>query len=171
MPEDLEQKKEAHLLYEIGEEAFDSDPPNLQEAEEYFRKALELLPDSGHIVVTLANCMYFQKKYQDVLSLTSKAISLLPDDPRPIITRAATMMELKEYQEAVCLYEEALSLKPEYTEEDVLLSLAGAHEKLGQIDKAIELWKKIEKMEPAYPSYEQPMEAAREKLKEYKVII
>ncbi len=158
---------EAMSLLKQGQDYSFSDSPDYIAAEKCFRKAIEISPKWGEAFHWLASALQQQNKLKEACETARQAIRLLPGDPRPLLSLGYFLVMSAQYAEAIPFFEEGLNLKPAYAEADARLGLAEAFEKLGQIEKAIALWRQIIKMEPSYPSDEWPMEEAKKKLVEH----
>ena len=154
-------------LLKEGQEFHFQDPPDYAAAESSYRQAIDLATDWGEPVHWLACVLRDQNKLEEAAVADRKAILLLPSDPRPILTLGWILTSLEQYPEAAELLEKGLELKPHYGEADSRLVLAEVYDHLGQVDKAVALWRQIIGMDSMYPSYGQPMEEAKKKLAEH----
>src|ERR1700722_12898999 len=129
-----------HLLKE-GQDYYFRDPPDYAAAERCFSKATDIAPGWGEPFHFLAAALERQNKLDEACAVARNAIPLLPGDPRPINLLGRALHLSGRSAEAVPFLEEGLMLKPDYAEADVRIVLAEALERLGQIDKAANLWR------------------------------
>jgi tetratricopeptide (TPR) repeat protein len=102
-------------------------------AEDYFQKALVLLPSYNHIYTNLGIVMGAQNKIEEAEQNFNTAITLTPNDFSPYAYYARFLKEKGRYQEAVVMAEKALSLnKYSIMTLSILMS---AYEQLQQWDK------------------------------------
>lgn len=85
-------------------------------------------------------------------------------DPRYWVWYGACLMELRHWGQAARVLKKGLSLKPHYGEADAKVMLAEALFNNGEKKATVAELKKVVKMEPMYPSYEAPIEKAKEML-------
>ena len=158
---------EAQNRLKEGDQHYFSDPPDYAAAERCFRKATEMVPEWGDSFHALGGALERQNKLVEACEAERTAIRLLPGDPRPLISLGWFLHLCGRSAEAVDFLEQELSLKSHYAEPDGQFALSQVYESLGEIGKAATLWRKILKMESAYPSYDRPMEEAKKKLAEH----
>lgn len=92
------------------------------------------------------------------------AIALDPADPRFWIAFGRCLSELRHWDQAVEALARGIALKPHYCEADARLMLADALCGAGRLRDARQQWDIVCRMQPEYPSYEQPMQEARKRL-------
>jgi tetratricopeptide (TPR) repeat protein len=83
-----------------------------------------------------------------------KELTSLNSDARYLIAYGVCLQKLQHWKQSIPILEKGISLKPSYGEGDARLFLAEAYLNAGFKHKAIEQWKIVSKMQPAYPSYE-----------------
>jgi tetratricopeptide (TPR) repeat protein len=159
-PKALEYLKEGQSLYY-------ADSPDYATAEHLFRKALEVAPRWGEAYHFLAFALERQSKLEEACAAEREAIRLLPGDPRSLISIGRLLHSLGRPAEAIPYFEEGLRLKPHYAEADARFMLSEALESLGQIDKAVQIWRQIIKMDSTYPSYDRLSDEASKKLSKH----
>jgi len=88
----------------------------LDEAEELLKKALDIKPDSGHILDSLG-WVYFKKgDFDKAIVELEKALQLLPEDPVVIEHLGDAYLKYNEKQKALSAYESAVRVNPGSTE-------------------------------------------------------
>jgi tetratricopeptide (TPR) repeat protein len=81
-----------------------------------------------------------------------QAIALNPEYPSPYGNRSALHLKQNRFAEALADAETAYKLKPD--EPDILAGLAVAHYAAGNVEKSLELWHVLLKLEPNYSNVE-----------------
>ncbi len=154
-------------LLREGHELFFAEPPDYIAAAAVFEKVVALSPDwaEGHnwLGSTYENLSNQEGAERAWLS----ANKLDPDDSRPLISLGLLRTKQGRFEEAVELLEQGVALKPHYGFADAKLFLADALVGSGNIEGAKEQWREVLELEPMYPSYDEPMNEAREKLSKY----
>lgn len=115
------------------------------EPEQLFRQAAEYESQGNHREAAAA--------YKRLVGAAS--------DPRFHIAYGHCLQKLSHWGQSAAQLEHGLALKPHYGEADARLMLAESYLNAGKKAKAIEQWRVVERMSPAYPSYEAPINAAR----------
>lgn len=93
------------------------------------------------------------KVYKQLVAATS--------DARFHIAYGACLQQLRHWQESILQFQRGIDLRPAYAEGDARLMLAASFLEAGQRLKAIEQWRIVASMPPAYPSYESVPDAAK----------
>ena len=154
------------ILFE-GHELFFAEPPDYRGAAILFEKVIDLAPDSveghnwlGSAYEALGNDDGAAKEW-----LTAHRLD--PNDSRPLISLGVLRSRQGRFNDAIELLEQGIALKPHYGFADAKLFLAEAFEGAQMIPQAEEQWREVLELEPAYPSYDRPMEEARQKLQQH----
>ncbi|MBR1219262.1 tetratricopeptide repeat protein [Bradyrhizobium sp. U87765 SZCCT0131] len=92
------------------------------------------------------------------------AIDLDATDPRFWIAFGQCLSELHHWDEAIRALTRGIALKPHYCEADARLMLAEALYGAGRLRDARTQWDIVSRMQPEYPSYDLPMQEARQRL-------
>jgi len=124
-----------------------------------YKEALKLAPVSlqPQIYVNLALATAQNKEYDEAVSILNQASKKFPDDKEitknlanirnmrtdSVISNAAELYNDKKYKEAASLY---LSVTPATV--DTMIGAASSYQELGDIDKAIEYYKKALELKP-----------------------
>ena len=125
----------------------------LDEAANYFRKAIDLDPDSGHAWDNLASVLAEQSRYREALAAWLKSIELEPDAAAGHYN-LASFLSSKALEFAEAELEEALALDPEYP--DAHLSLGLVYADMGRTEDAKRALDAAIALDPddAYPRHE-----------------
>ncbi len=104
-----------------------------------------------------------QGNYQEAVKQYKRLVSN-SEDPRYFIAYGVCLQKLQHWEQSARLLEKGIALKPHYCEGDARLFLAESYLKSGHVKKAIRQWKRVEKMEPEYPGYQQVQNEAKKML-------
>ncbi len=147
-----------------GHDLFFADPPDYRGAATLFEKVIELTPEGveghhwlGSAYEALGDDDGAAKEWQTAQRLD-------PDDSRSLISLGVLRSRQGRFNDAIELLEQGIALKPHYGFADAKLFLAEAFEGAQMIRQAEQQWREVLALEPAYPSYDRPMEEARQKL-------
>lgn len=156
----------ADMLKE-GQNAFFAKPPDFQKAKDCFYRVTLSSPKWAEGYQWLASVLEGLADNQQAAKAYRQAIQCDPKDPRPRISLGRLLACMGRPEEAIAELQRGVELKPHYGEPDARLFLAEAYEKANDLPKAMEQWGIVERMEPSYPSYDEPMQEARKKLQQY----
>lgn len=125
----------------------------LDEAANYFRKAIDLDPDSGHAWDNLASVLAEQGRFREALSAWLQSIDLEPDVAAGHYN-LASFLSSKGLEMAEAELGETLTLDPEYP--DAHLSLGLVQADLGRVEEAKRALEAAIELDPedAYPRHE-----------------
>ncbi len=147
-----------------GHDLFFADPPDYRGAATLFEKVIELTPDwvEGHqwlgsVYEALGDDDGAAREWQT-------ACSLDPNDSRPLISLGVLRSRQRCFNDAIELLQLGIGLHPHYGLADAKLFLAEAFEGAQMISEAEQQWLEVLALEPMYPSYDTPIEEARQKL-------
>jgi len=117
---------------------------NYEQAESYFLKSLELLPERVSTLTNLSVTQFKLKKYILAKLNAEKAISIEPTNGEALFNLGLLEKELNNLNSAIKFFEKAIECNPNSIEcwifkSDALISLLKADEALHSIDHAIEL--------------------------------
>ena len=104
-----------YLLYEVGEDFMQSDlESDLINAEEIFRRILEIEPENDRAHKKLGDCLHDLGRYNEAEREFKEAIMIKPNDVEYRCYLANLLVELgsERYEDAKKEFEEALRLKP-----------------------------------------------------------
>lgn len=104
------------------------------QAARYYEEALEEFPEDTSALMNLGLALYQQQDYQAALAFYEKAAELCPDDPLPL-EKAGDVLEL---------------LGSLNKAADVFMRVAETYAKNRDIQKAIDSWKRVTQINPAY---------------------
>ncbi len=85
---------------------------NMEDAENYIRRALEQEPESGFIIDSMGWLYFKRGDYQEALNWLNRAEEKMPEDPEITNHLGDTYRELKDYQKALEYYRKALQFNP-----------------------------------------------------------
>jgi len=159
---------DATQLLKQGMEAYFAEPPDSASALKCFERVTELAPTwvEGHH--WLASCQQKQLDLQaKAIKSYRKAIECDPEDTRVRLALGRLLSQLGHQEQAIIMLKDGIALKPHYAEADARLFLAEAYERSGKIRSAKQQWALVADMKGSYPSYDEPMNEARKKLKEH----
>ena len=114
-------------------------------------RALKLQPDSPDTLHLLAQVDANESRPLDALELLVRAHKLAPQNTDVILLMARVSMSQNYYEDAIPLLESGLTIAPQRL--DVLSALGESYFMAGKVDKAIETFQKLIKMDPSARSY------------------
>ncbi|GAB4522647.1 MAG: hypothetical protein Fur0018_04640 [Anaerolineales bacterium] len=103
-------------------------------AAEYYRQALEEIPDSPQGLISLGLALFEMQNFKQALKCYADAARLLPNDPVPLERMADILENLGDIGNAV----------------KAALRAAELYARSGDIDKAIDAWGRVTRIEPEY---------------------
>lgn len=148
-----------------GQDLFFAEPPHHRGAAERFEQVVALRTDwaEGHQWLGWA---YEALGDEDrAAKAWQNAHELDPSDSRSLISLGVLRSRQRRFKEAIRLLEQGIALKPHYGFADAKLFLAEALEGARRMKRAKQQWREVLKLEPMYPSYDEPMKEARRKLR------
>ena len=77
---------------------------------EYYKKAIEINPDSTEDYIRLSKSLGFALKFEEALSYNDKAIAISPNDWTPHHDKAMNLVALKRYDEAQIEFKKSLEV-------------------------------------------------------------
>jgi cytochrome c-type biogenesis protein CcmH/NrfG len=152
-----------------GQAFFFADPPNHDLAAECFRRVTDDAPKWAEGYVWLGHALTELGQADAATQAYERAVELDASDDRPVISLGVLLLRGGKPKDAIPWLERGVAMRPHYTEADTRMLLAEALEATGQLREAIVQWKTVVGMEPGYPSGDEPMRNARQKLKEHGV--
>lgn len=159
----VENTNSSVLLHE-GHELFFAEPPDFRGAAVAFEKVVSQRPDWAEGHYWLGTTYESLSREEEAEREWLIAIELDSSDSRPIISLGILRLGQKRFEEAIALLERGIALKPHYGFADAKLFLADALEGAGNIERAKNEWREVLELEPMYPSYDEPINEARQKL-------
>jgi len=151
-----------------GHDLFFAEPPDYRGAAKLFEKVVAIKPDWAEGHYWLGTTYEKLGDEEHAARQWRAAHELDSSDSRPLISLGFLRSTQRRFDEAIRLLESGIALKPHYGFADAKLFLAEALEGAGKIEQAKEQWREIVELEPMYPSDDEPMKEARQKLSLYK---
>ena len=118
------------------------------EAEQAYRRALELDPNLFRAATNLANLLASLKRADEALELHRRSLAAAPANLPSLRALARLHYERGEFAQAECRYREAHALAPEHL--DTLNALGVVLKDLGRHDEAIACWREVLRRRPGY---------------------
>jgi tetratricopeptide (TPR) repeat protein len=140
-----ERTRTAYDLYVQGSQ-LDEDPATLDQAEELYKRALELDPWLAIAYTNLGNIRFRRGDDGAAEKLYAKALSLDEAQPEAQYNLGYVMLERGHPGEAVRYFKGAIASDPQFA--DAYFNLAMAHEQAGEPGKARPCWRKYLEIEP-----------------------
>ncbi|MXW11369.1 MAG: tetratricopeptide repeat protein [Synechococcus sp. SB0668_bin_13] len=121
----------------------------LQEAIDYYKKALAIDPNSLDILNNLGAALYQQGKLQEAVDYYKKALAIDPNSLDALSGLGAALIQLGEAQEAIYYCKKALAIDPNFV--DALNNLGEGLAQLGENEEAITILRKAISLSPGHP--------------------
>ncbi|HSF49968.1 MAG TPA: tetratricopeptide repeat protein [Nitrososphaeraceae archaeon] len=104
---------------------------DLEEALEYFNKALSIKPDDINTMINKGTAYNLLGKYHESIKCFDKVLKKLPNDIRILLFKAETLLDMMKYNEAIEYFDKLLSLDPsnERAKEGIIKAKKGKSEK------------------------------------------
>ncbi|MBI1177647.1 tetratricopeptide repeat protein [bacterium] len=118
----------------------------LTDAENAYRRAVEINPDDEDAHFNLGLALARQKKYEDAAKEYNEALKIYPDYVEVKNNLANTLIELGRTNDAIAQLEEAIQLNPDYVQG--LNNLGRLRAVEGEFDKAEKLLKHAAELDP-----------------------
>lgn len=136
----------AYELYLRASE-LDEDPNTLNEAEQLYRRAVELDPWLTIAYTNLGNIAFRRQDIEAAEAMYKKALEIDAKQPEAQYNLGYVMLERGLAKDAIPLFQGAIEADPKFA--DAYFNLAMAYEQLGQADKARPFWSNYIQLEPA----------------------
>jgi tetratricopeptide (TPR) repeat protein len=137
------------ILYNLGQ-AYLRDSA-YSKAELVLNRALKLKPDSPDTLYLLAQAYSNESRPLDALDLLVRAHRIAPENTDVIFLMARVSMSQNYYEDAIPLLESGIAIAPRRT--DLLAAMGESYFMAGKVDKAIEEFQKLIKLDPSARSY------------------
>ena len=122
------QSDEVTMLLQQGNKAWSEQ--NMEQAEQDFRKAIELNPDSSQAHAVLAGLLQTMNRGTEAIDEYQTAITLDPENPRLFVALAISYLHQQRYSMAQAVANEALRLDPEMENAKKLVEYIEAKEEV-----------------------------------------
>jgi tetratricopeptide (TPR) repeat protein len=137
------------ILYNLGQAYLRAGANS--KAEFVLSRALKLKPDSPDTLHLLAQVYSNESRPLDALDLLVRAHKIAPENTDVIYLMARVSMTQNYYEDAIPLLESGLAIAPQRA--DLLAALGESYFMAGKVDKAIEEFQKLLKLDPSARSY------------------
>ena len=127
----------------------------LDEAEKYIMKAVELEPNHEYVQFCVGRILFAKGNYEDAKRYLIRAVEQNPDVETQN-TLALTYFELQDYNQALNIFKNIYAKSPKSV--SVLMEIAKCYEKLNDNDSALEY---LEKVVEVFPENENAHEMIR----------
>jgi tetratricopeptide (TPR) repeat protein len=119
----------------------------LDEAKDYFEKALHLRPRDHSVLQNLGSVHVAQQDYESAIRYYGLALQINPRDEVTYNNLAAIYLTARQFEKAVEQAQKALAIYPQYG--DAFMNMARAYAALGQKEKARQAYQNAERVDPA----------------------
>jgi tetratricopeptide (TPR) repeat protein len=141
-----ESARTAYELYLRASE-LDEDPDTMTQAEDLYRRAVELDPWLTIAYTNLGNICFRRQDVESAERLYKKALEIDGRQPEAQYNLGYVMLERGNADEAIPLFLGAIQADPQFA--DAHFNLAMAYEQVGETDKARPFWSNYIKLEPS----------------------
>jgi DNA-binding transcriptional MerR regulator len=141
-------KERARTAYDLYVRAsqFDEDPATMSEAEELYRRALDLDPWLAIAYTNLGNICFRRNDEKQAVELYQRALEIDAAQPEAQYNLGYVMLERGEAAYAINFFRGAIQSDPSFA--DAYFNLAMAYEQVGEPAKARPCWRKYLEIEP-----------------------
>jgi DNA-binding transcriptional MerR regulator len=142
-------KTRARTAYDLYTRAsnLDEDPTTFDEAEELYKRALELDPQLAIAFTNLGNIRFRRNDEAGAEELYRRALEIDERQPEAHYNLGYVMLERGEPRDAVAFFEKALAADPRFA--DAHFNVAMALEAIGEKARARTHWKRYLELEPS----------------------
>ena len=141
-------------------------PPNYRAARKALQAAISIAPGWGEPHHWLGYIFERQGKLKDALGAYECAVRLKAG-PRSMFALGWLKRLLGHFDSAIASLRDGLAMNAHYAEAEARLVLAECYECTDQVEQAVEQWRVVAQLPPAYPSYEQATKVAEGNLQRY----
>lgn len=120
----------------------------LAQAEEAFRKAIELNPAYAQAHYNLGNALKKQGKFDQAISAYRRALEINPTNANTYNNMGISMADLGQIDDALTAYRRALEIQPAYAE--AYNNMGVSLKNKGKFDEALAAYRRALKIKPAY---------------------
>lgn len=120
---------------------------DLAQAEDRYRKALDLAPNRPSVMVNLAAVLLEMGKHQEAKSISESLLAIEPENPAALLNLGNSQLKTGSAEEALVSLDKALMIRPDYVE--ALVSRASALSDLERFDEALASCEKALGLKPA----------------------
>jgi tetratricopeptide (TPR) repeat protein len=141
-----ERARTAYELY-LRASQLDEDPLTMEEAEQLYKRAIELDPWLAIAYTNLGNIRFRRHDANGAEALYKKALEIDPRQPEAQYNLGYVMLERGQPEVAIPLFHGAIESDPKFS--DAYFNLAMAYEQIGATEKARPFWKSYIALEPS----------------------
>ncbi len=120
-----------------------------QDAVEEFSSAIELDPSLVDSRIKLGNALARLERSEQATAAYGAVLAAHPDHPAALLKQAAALIGLERDAEAAPLLEKLIALEPEHSE--AMVRLATIHERRNEVDRAIDLFRRVSRLDLRLP--------------------
>jgi len=143
---ELSKGQERFVLSELWTGIIQEQYGNDEEARYHYRRILDIVPDSAHVLTLLAHSYLRTNEVERALRNAEKAIKAAPNDPSGYEVLAQVYAQQEKWSEAVDQWEKVLELEPRSPQ--ALQQLAQAQHRSGEVDKAVQTYRRLIDLDP-----------------------
>jgi predicted O-linked N-acetylglucosamine transferase (SPINDLY family) len=121
---------------------------DLAQAEDRYRRALDLVPNRPSVMVNLAAVLLEMGRHQEAKSISEGLLAIEPENPAGLLNLGNSELKTGFAEEALISIEKALTIRPDYAE--ALVSRASALCDLDRSDEALASCEKALDLKPGY---------------------
>ena len=130
----------------------------LNQALEFYEKALQKNPDSAELLFKLANLLVVLDRPRWAIPYYKQTLALQPQAHQVLYNLAATLGRLGHYQEAIRYYQRCLRLQPEFA--PALHGLGTAQMAQGNLEPAVSCFQQALDLEPGFRQAQRDLHSA-----------
>ena len=133
---------------------------DIPSAIEKFRKAIELAGRKREILINLAMALSKSGENEEAREILEEILNENPDDVEAILSMGVISFNRGEEEEALALMEKARNVEENPL---VIANLGFVYEKMGNIDRALEMWEKALSMDSSLIEVEEAINRYKER--------
>jgi tetratricopeptide (TPR) repeat protein len=135
------------------------------QADPLYARAIESQPEDTELVIRMAHLYHDSGRFEGAIGYYQKALELQPDDPNLITDMGTCFKQIGQFDEAITQFEKAQSIDPTHWQSLFNIAVVRGFD-LGEVERAVEVVDRLEKMKPDAPGVSDLREALLSKLSE-----